>query len=56
MTKNLHNSSILVYNTILGIAGMGKISFEVLVALVGPEVSDLSYWRLKIASLKMPVV
>ena len=54
ITKNHYNSAILVYYTILEIAGMGKISFEVLVALVGPGVSDLSCWRLKIASWKMP--
>ena len=50
MTKNHHNCHILICNAIVGVAGVGEMSFEVLVALVGPGVSDLSCWRLKIAS------
>ena len=50
MTINHNNSANLVYDTIVGIAEIGEICFEVLVALVGLRVSDLSCWRPEIAS------
>ena len=54
MTKNHHNSHILICNAIVGVTGVGGVSFEVLVALVGTGVSELGCWRLKIASRRMP--
>ena len=54
MTKNHHDCHILICSAIVGVTGVGRVSFEALVALVGTGVSELGCWRLRIASRQMP--
>ena len=49
MTKNYHNCHILICNAIVGVTGVGRVSFKVLVALLGTGVSELGCWSLRIA-------